>query len=255
MPRASSTCRPAAVVPPGDVTAARSDSGVSLPSPSSVLAPSSVCADERGSSRPREPDQHARFDHRFREQEHVRRSGPRQARDRVELCLGDAHDDPDRAEHPLGRARGRDRRRGCRRRWRPRHDRPVRRCSASPARPGDRAARASMAAIVTPAAIERIDAPSANADADAAKRGGYVARLHRDDEDLGVGGRPRAARDHTHLREPLLEHPPALGVDLGDGDRLGLPAGLDEAGRERLAHPSAAEQREVHRERVTVAEC
>ena len=42
IPCVSSACSAAAVVPPGDVTAARSDSGVSPPSLSSVAAPSSV---------------------------------------------------------------------------------------------------------------------------------------------------------------------------------------------------------------------
>ena len=78
------------------------------------------------------------------------------------------------------------------------------------------------------------------------ERGSDVARLDRDDDDIGVGRRPGGARDHTHSREPLLEHPPALAVDLRDRDGVAVPAGVDQALRERLAHSTAAQEGKIH---------
>ena len=94
----SSTASPAAVVPPGDVTAARNDSGDSSPSASSVAAPSSVWRTSCSVDVARQPDEHAGFDHRLGHEEHVGRTRARQSGHGVELRLGDPHDDPDRAE-------------------------------------------------------------------------------------------------------------------------------------------------------------
>ena len=70
---------------------------------------------------------------------------------------------------------------------------------------------------------------------------GDVAGLHRDDHDVGVGHRPRRAGHDPDTREALLEAAPAVGVDLGDGERVGLPAGVEQAPDEGLAHAPAAE--------------
>jgi hypothetical protein len=51
--------------------------------------------------------------------------------------------------------------------------------------------------------------------------------------------------------EPGLEGTPAIGVDLGHRERLGLPAGIEPASEECIAHPPAAQQRQsVHAGRL-----
>ena len=47
----------------------------------------------------------------------------------------------------------------------------------------------------------------------------------------------------------VLEDAAALGVDLGDRERVGLPAGVEQAADEGLAHAPAAEQRDALHER------
>ena len=180
--------------------------------------------------------------------------GAGEAGDRVELGLGHPHHDPDRAEHALGerelglarmgaggdrRGTPADERAGVR--HRPHH--------------GMAGSVASMAAIVTPAAIDRISAPSASADADASSAAGTSPGF------TATTRISASAAAHAPLgttRTPgsrSSSNAAAVGVDLGDRDRPGLPAGLHEPGRERLAHPTATQQREVHRGRVTVAVC
>ena len=81
-----------------------------------------------------------------------------------------------------------------------------------------------------------------------------VAGLHRHDEDVGVGGRPGRARHDAHAGEAILEDPAAFGVDLGDRERVGLPAGRRRRpDGERFAHAAPAEEAHVHRVRLTVA--
>ena len=41
-----------------------------------------------------------------------------------------------------------------------------------------------------------------------------------------------------------------LGVDLGDRERLGLPAGVEQADGERFAHATTAEECQVHPEQA-----
>ena len=88
-------------------------------------------------------------------------------------------------------------------------------------RPG---ARPRASAIATPAAIDSTIASSAEARRAPLERRRHVAGLHRDDHDVGVGDGPGRARHHVDAREALLEHPPPVGVDLGDRERLRLPA-------------------------------
>ena len=47
----------------------------------------------------------------------------------------------------------------------------------------------------------------------------------------------------------------ALGVDLGDRERLRLPAALEQADGEGFAHAAAADECQVHPGRVSVADC
>ena len=251
MPRASSTCSPAAVVPPGDVTAARNESGVSVPSPRSVLAPSrvwrtSAAAVGLGSptSTPASIIASARRN---------TYAGPEPERPvTASSCASGTRprSRPRRAHALPGRARARPR-------GRPRGDGGR---APTDERPGVR--QIARDRVSGQRGFDRGDGDSRGDREDqrairqcrrrCLQRGRHVAGLHRDHEDLCVGRCPRAARDHPHPREALLEHPPALGVDLGDRDGLGLPPGFHEAGRERLTHSTATQQREVHRERVTV---
>ena len=243
-PCASSSRSPAAVVPPGDVTAARSASGPDGSWASSVAEPSRVWTTSLLATS-RETDEHAGFDHRLGDEEDVRRTGAGQAGDRVEHRFGDAHDDPDGSEQALreiemlgaGVAAARDRRRA--------EADERRACSASPARPADRARAASRVAIVTPAAIDSTSVSGAERGQRGLERRCDVARLHRDDDDVGVGHRPRRARHDTHLRELLLERDPPLAVDLRDRQRVGFPAAVEQAADEGRAHLSATEQRDA----------
>ena len=100
--------------------------------------------------------------------------------------------------------------------------------------------------MVTPAAIDSTSAPSGSTSAQAVERGDRVGRLHRHHEHLGVGRRPRRARHDPDAREAALERVAAIGVDLGDRERLGLAAGVEQADDEGLAHAPAAEQRQLH---------
>ena len=99
---ASSARNPAAVVPPGEVTAARSCSAVSPESVSITPAPRIVPCTERGRDVARQTVEHAGLDHRLGEQEHV--GGPRAGEPghRVERRLGHLDHRADRAEQPRG---------------------------------------------------------------------------------------------------------------------------------------------------------
>ena len=77
------------------------------------------------------------------------------------------------------------------------------------------------------------------------ERAGDVAGLDRDHHDVGVGRRPGRARDDAHPGKSLFEDPAALGVDLGDRDRVALPARVEQPLHQGLAHPTATEEREV----------
>ena len=101
---------------------------------------------------------------------------------------------------------------------------------------------------------ERACSPSDGAHASSA--GPTSLRLHRDDHDVGVGDGPRRARHDPDRREARLEHPATVAVDLGDRERVGLAAGVEQPGEERLAHAAATEQRDAgHAARVPVAPC
>ncbi len=236
-PCASSSRSPAAVVPPGDVTAARNASGPAGPCASNVAEPSSVCTTKLARDVARQADEHARFDHRFRHEEDVRRTGSRQAGDRVEHRLGDAHHDADRAEQSFGEVEVLGGRRRTARRSPTRRYRRARACSASRARPADRERALRSCAIVTPAAIESTSVSAPQRGQRDLERRCNVARLHRDDHDVGVGHRPRRARHDAHLRELVLERAATFAVDLGDRQRRRLPNHL-RADRRRAPRPS-----------------
>ena len=242
----SSARSPAAVVPPGDVTAARSASGPSSLSTSSAPAPRIVCCDERRRDVARQAVQHAAFDERLGQQEHVGRPRAREARDRVEHLLGHADHDADRAEQPLGllevrlgRVRaGRDRRRAPadqrgRVRHRPDHRAPGRRGLEL----GDRDRRRRSRA---PACARRATAPRLRA---RRKRAAASPRRSR---------RRRRATAHAGLgttRTPgwsVFEDVATVGIDLGDGERVGLEVGVEQPGDERLAHAPTTEQRDAN---------
>ena len=100
-------------------------------------------------------------------------------------------------------------------------------------RPHDRPAgrAASSVAIVTPGR-DRQDERVARQRVERGLEGrGDVARLDRDDDDVGVGDRPRRARHDAHLRELGFEVAPAVGVDLGDREGIGLVAAVEQARR------------------------
>ena len=82
-----------------------------------------------------------------------------------------------------------------------------------------------------------------------------VARLHREHQHLGVGGGPGRARHDPDPRQALLEVVAPLGVDLGDGQRLGLPAAVDQSDGQGFAHAPSAQQCQVHPRRLTVVGC
>ena len=230
------------MVPPGDVTAARNDSGLVV-----AVAEQRRRAEERLTHEllarvAREPDEHAGFDHRLGDEEHVRRTRAREAGDRVELRLGHAHDDADAAEHPLAQlevelghvlpgARS------------PRHrvptSAPVLGIARTTGRPG---ATASSAAMVTPAAIDSTSAPSGSTSAQLASAATDVGRLHREHQHLGVGRGPRRAAHDAHAGQARLEGVATVGVDLGDRELLGFPSAVEQADRERFAHATAAQR-------------
>jgi hypothetical protein len=70
---------------------------------------------------------------------------------------------------------------------------------------------------------------------------GDVTRLHRHDHDVRFGHRPSRTRGHAYTGEPLLEQAASLGIDLGHGQRVGVPPRLEQAAEQRLAHAAAAE--------------
>ena len=85
----------------------------------------------------------------------------------------------------------------------------------------------------------------------ALERSGDVGGLHRNDHHVGVRHRPRRARHHVDAVEGRLERTPAIGVDLGDGEAVGFPPGIEQPGEERLSHaPTAQERQPFHGRRV-----
>ena len=108
---------------------------------------------------------------------------------------------------------------------------------------GRSGAAVSRVSRVTPAAIDRTERLLRERGRALLERGDDVARLHRHDDESGVGHRPRRARHDADPGEALLEHAPPVGIDLGDRDALGLPAGVEQPGEQRLAHAPTAQQR------------
>ena len=242
-PRASSARNPAAVVPPGDVTAARSASGPSSPWARSIAEPKSVCstscaaiggAGRRGRPLPSAPRRRA-----------SRRPGPsRRARSRRRVAARRRG----RRRRPSGAARRRARG-GLRSRSHPARSprRPVRRgrgCSAWPARRAGPAR--SLRGRDRHAGGDRKDerVPRERVEGRFERRGDVVG-LHRDDDDVRIGDRPGRARDDPDLREPGLEVAPAIGVDLRHGEGIGIVATVEQPADERAAHLAATEHRDA----------
>ena len=176
MARSSSTRSPAAVVPPGDVTIARSAAG-SPRSASNLDDPTSNWATIRSTVSTRDPGDHTGIDQGLGGEEHVRRPRPGEPGHGVELVLAEPHDEADAGEDLLrpvevgvGRVPAGGQRRHARadqrRRvgHRPQHGDPV-------------ADADSMAAIVTPAAIDstRVAPAAAASAATATMSGGFTA--------------------------------------------------------------------------------
>ena len=235
-PCASSTARPAAVVPPGDVTAARSDSGVVVavgraasPRRAGSGAPVARCVSRgRPTSTPAsiiasatrntyagpEPDRPVTASSCAsgtrtttptlpRIRSHTSRSSS------VTCCPAAMAAAPRPTSAPvLGIAR-------------------------TTGRPG---ATASSAAMVTPAAIDSTSAPSGRTSAQLVERGDRVGRLHREHEHLGVARGPRRVPHDAHAGQARLERVVAVGVDLGDRELLRLPS-RRRAGRPRAPRP------------------
>ena len=105
---------------------------------------------------------------------------------------------------------------------------------------------ASSAAMVTPGRDRQHQRALGEHVGAARERVDGVARLHREHEHVGVGRGPRRAGHDAHAGEPRLERVAALGVDLGDRERVRVPAGVEQADRERLAHATAAEECHAH---------
>ena len=199
---------------------------------------------ERRRGLPGQPDEDARLDHRLRDQEHVRRTRAREAGDGVEQLLGDAHDDADRAEDPLrlvevrlgGVAASGDRggalaHEGGRVGHRP-HDRPV----------GNRFLEGGQGDARRDRQHQGVGLQRRKS---LLQCGADVAGLHGQHHDVTLGYRPRRARHDSHAPEPLLDQAAPLGFDLGNGEGVGFPAGVEHPGQQRLAHATAAQQREL----------
>ena len=207
--RASSARSPAAVVPPGDVTWARSDSGVCPVAASSAPAPSKRPDDQRRRGLAGEPLQHARLDERLDDEVEVRGHRPRETR-RPRRAGAPAAARPRRARRarPLP-SRGPTPSRGCLRRWPPRPCGRGRACWASrgPRRPG-LAAPPRSRFVESPATIESTRrTPAAPKQASRPFRG---LGLHREDgtslvvhvveaDRVGDGARRGAARQAPHV--------------------------------------------------------
>ena len=248
--RASSARRPAAVVPPGDVTAARSASGV-------VLA----LGEQRRRTEQRLLDEACSRSAGAGRRARRLRSAPRRRASRT----------PARARQAGDRVELRARRRA--RRCRPRggavrRDRGARSVAVAPGaiadaprptsagvfgiarttgRPG---AAASSVAIVTPAAIDSTSVSRGKrrergARASPPTSPGFTATI----DDVGVGDRPRRARHDAHLRELRFELAAAVGIDLRDRDVVGVVTAVEQAADERRAHLPATEQRDASHRR------
>ena len=232
--------RPAAVVPPGDVTAARSASGSPRPAASSVAEPSSVCStsacrDRRGAGPPSTPPSMSASatsnTYAGPEPESpvtassccsatrttmptARRS--RSASSRCSLGRGRAGRDGGRAEaDERGRVRHRPHDRPARRGGFERRDRDARRRSR---------ARACRAASAGERGLER--------------RGRRRPASPRRSTTSASATAHAAARHHAHLGELRLELVAAVGVDLGDRDVVGVVAAVEQAAR-AAPRPSA----------------
>ena len=177
--RSSSTRTPAAVVPPGDVTIARSPAG-SPRSASSAAEPTSNCATISSATCTRQPGDHAGVHQCLRDEEHVRRARTGQTGDRVELRLRDASTTSRRR---AGRSRpSRDRRRSY-----PRA--PDSADTPSPTSAGvfgivrmtvtSAPTAARIVSVVTPAATDRRRARPGGDGGRGDRR--HVRRLHRED--------------------------------------------------------------------------
>ena len=70
--------------------------------------------------------------------------------------------------------------------------------------------------MVTPAAIDNTSASMRNEDSAPLQARRDVAGLHRDDDHIGIGDRPRGTRNDANLRKELFEVAATVGVDLGD---------------------------------------
>ena len=181
------------MVPPGEVTAARSCSGWSSPIASSAPRPRSVWSTRMRGLVPRaaRPSTPASI---IASASRNTYAGPEPERPVTasRCCLGHAHHDADRAEHALGERRGRRRSRACRRRSPTTpgaHERGRVGHRPDDRRPG---ARPRASAMVTPAAIDRTMASLGAARARAlSSAAAHVVRLHRDHHDVGVGRPPR----------------------------------------------------------------
>ena len=248
-PCASSAWSPAAVVPPGDVTAARERLGGVAGLGEQRRRAEQRLADQRGGGGARQADEHAGFGHGLGEQEHIRGTGARESGDRVEVGLGHADDGAHRPEHPLGEIEVRFVGAGA---GRDRSGALAHECAGVGHGADDRAlAGPGFDVGDRDPGRDRQHQRMLRQDRDAGfERARDVAGLHRDHDDVGVGRRPGRARDDAHPGKALFEDPAALGVDLGDRDRVALPTRVEQPLHQGLAHPTATEEREVHSVRL-----
>ena len=239
------------MVPPGDVTAARNDSGVVVAVGEQRRRAEQGLAHQLLAGVARQADEHAGLDHRLGDEEHVGRARAREPGDRVELRFGHADHDPDRAEDALADLeveRGGVRPAAMAAAPWP-TSAPVLGIARTTGRPG---AAASSAARVTPAAIDRTRAPSGRTSAQPASASMASAGFTAITSTSASVATHAGLRRDAHPGQARLEHVAAVGVDLGDGQRLGLPAALEQADGEGFAHAAAAEECQVHPGRVSV---
>lgn len=226
------------MVPPGEVTAARSASGPSSPSPSRAAAPTSVCRTSASdvsrvrptSTPPSIIDSATRNTY----------AGPEpEPRDRVELRLLHAHHEADGTEHAPATSR-------CWSvAWVPLAiaaaplptSAPVLGIARTTGRPGS---ASSIAEMVMPAAIDSTSASprtaSAQLESASTTSVGFTATTT-----TSASVAAQAGLGTAHAREARLDGVASIGVDLRDHDRLRFPTRVDEADRQRLTHAATAE--------------
>ena len=236
---------PAAVVPPGEVTAARSASGASSPIGEEAGRPRRIVrARGRAATSRGQTGEHAGLDQRLGDEEHVRRTRAGEAGDGVEL-------------RSRGPARRRRRRRAPARpssRWasvacvpagdgggaRP-HER--RACWASPAPPAGPGSAASRVAIGDPGGDREDEACVAERRAGRprarrATSSGFTATTTTSASGTAQAGlgttRTPGKRGSSSRRRS--------GSTSATASASALPAGVEQAGDERLAHPAATEE-------------